>query len=172
MEMTGGIEVRITGATPLEVLTRITAWGLRCYREPSVQRLANQLMELENSLNAYPKEGEAPAPSASPVDPSGPVAGENGPAAAPSEKVDKDADPPAPAPKPEATPAPSPAPTTSKVPSLEDIRAKGVKAARKYGNPAVKAILKELNAENMTTLPEEKRATFLEKLEGLGEGNA
>lgn len=171
MELTGGIEVRITGGTPLEVLARITAWGLRCCNEPRVYALASQIMELENKLNAYDKDGN-PAPSATPettapADPSGLVAGETGPSAAPTEA----ADPPAPAPeKPQEPPAPKPA--TGKAPSLEDIRAKGIEAAKKYGQPAIKAILKELGAENMTNLPEDKRAVFLEKLEGLGESNA
>ena len=176
MELTGGIEVRITGGTPLEVLARITAWGLRCCSEPRVYAFASQIMELENKLNAYDKDGN-PAPSASqeaqaptatpPADPLGPAAGENGPSAAPSEA------PASPAPAPEAPKEdPAPKPTTGKAPSLEAIRAKGIEAAKKYGQPAIKAILKELGAENMTNLPEDKRAVFLEKLEGLGEGNA
>ena len=49
---------------------------------------------------------------------------------------------------------------------------KGIEAAKKYGQAAVKAILKEFNAENMTALPEDKRAEFLVKLEGLGGENA
>ncbi len=172
MELTGGIEVRITGGTPLEVLARITAWGLRCCNEPRVYALASQIMELENKLNAYDKDGNpapsatpaTPAPAAAPADPSGPVAGETGPSAAPTEA----ADPPAPAPEKPKEPEPAP----GKAPSLEDIRAKGIEAAKKYGQPAIKAILKELGAENMTNLPEDKRAVFLEKLEGLGENNA
>lgn len=180
MELTGGIEVRITGGTPLEVLARITAWGLRCCNEPRVYALASQIMELENKLNAYDKDGNpapsatpaapAPAPAAASADPSGPAAGETDPSAAPSEEA---ANPPAPAPAPEKPQeAPAPKPATSKAPSLEDIRAKGIEAAKKYGQPAIKAILKELGAENMTNLPEDKRAVFLEKLEGLGENNA
>lgn len=174
MELTGGIEVRITGGTPLEVLARITAWGLRCCSEPRVYALASQIMELENKLNAYDKDGN-PAPSAASapasatpqVDPPGPVAGENGPSAAPSEA------PASPAPASEAPKEdPAPKPTTGKAPSLEAIRAKGIEAAKKYGQAAVKAILKEFDAENMTALPEDKRAEFLVKLEGLGGGNA
>lgn len=95
------------------------------------------------------------------------MAGETGRSAAHSEKVTASA----PAPEtPKEDPAPKPA--TGKAPSLEDIRAKGIEAAKKYGQAAVKAILKEFNAENMTTLPEDKRAEFLVKLEGLGGGNA
>ena len=170
MELTGGIEVRITGGTPLEVLARITAWGLRCCNEPRVYALASQIMELENKLNAYDKEGN-PAPSAAPAsaplpaDPPGPAAGETGPTAAPSETA-------APVQEPKPEDAPAPAPSGGKAPSLEDIRAKGIEAAKKYGQPAIKAILKELGAENMTALPADKRAEFLMKLEGLGGDNA
>lgn len=176
MEMTGGIEVRITGGTPLEVLARITAWGLRASSEPRVYALASQIMELEEQLKAYDKNGNpapsaasAPAPATPPADPPGPAAGENGPSAAPSEVPAS----PSPAPAPEAPKEdPAPKPTPGKAPSLEAIRAKGIEAAKKYGQAAVKAILKEFNAENMTALPEDKRAEFLVKLEGLGGGNA
>ncbi len=175
MELTGGIEVRITGGTPLEVLARITAWGLRCCSEPRVYALASQLMELEEQLKVHDKGGDqassapqtASAPAAPLADPPGPMAGETGPTAAPSEE----AKPPAPDPEvPKEAPAPKPA--TSKVPSLEDIRAKGIAAAKKYGQAAVRTILKEFNAENMTALPEDKRAEFLVKLEGLGGSDA
>lgn len=176
MEMTGGIEVRITGGTPLEVLARITAWGLRASSEPRVYALASQIMELEEQLKAYDKNGNpapsaasAPAPATPPADSPGPAAGENGPSAAPSEVPAS----PSPAPAPEAPKEdPAPKPTPGKAPSLEAIRAKGIEAAKKYGQAAVKAILKEFNAENMTALPEDKRAEFLVKLEGLGGGNA
>lgn len=182
MEMTGGIEVRITGGTPLEVLARITAWGLRASSEPRVYALASQIMALEEQLKVYDKNGDpvsgaapasasspapASAPADSPADPPGPAAGETGPSAAPSEGTTAA---PAQAPAPEEAPAPKP--TTGKPPSLEDIRAKGIEAAKKYGQAAVKAILKEFNSENMTALPEDKRAEFLVKLEGLGGGNA
>lgn len=184
MEMTGGIEVRITGGTPLEVLARITAWGLRASSEPRVYALASQIMALEEQLKVYDKNGDpvsgaapasasspapASAPADSPADPPGPAAGENGPSATPSEAPASTA----PAPAPEAPKEdPAPKPTTSKAPSLEAIRAKGIEAAKKYGQAAVKAILKEFNSENMTALPEDKRAEFLVKLEGLGGGNA
>ena len=176
MEMTGGIEVRITGGTPLEVLARITAWGLRASSEPRVYALASQIMELEEQMKAYDKNGNpapsaasAPAPATPPAGPLGPAAGENGPSAAPSEAPAS----PAPGPASEAPKKdPAPQPTTGKAPSLEAIRAKGIEAAKKYGQAAVKAILKEFNAENMTALPEDKRAEFLVKLEGLGGGNA
>lgn len=173
MELTGGIEVRITGGTPLEVLARITAWGLRCSSEPRVYALATQLMELENKLNAYDKEGNpapgalpvpAPAPTNPPADPPGPAAGETGPSAAPSEETAT--------PKTEV-PAPVPAPSaTDKVPSQDDVTDKGREAAKKYGAAAIKPILREFGVVRLSELAEKDRAAFLARLESLGDGNA
>lgn len=165
------VEIKVTGNTPLEALSSLTAFATHCMSNKQVWDAANRILEAERHEEAK-KAAATPAPTAPPADPSGPVAGETGPSAAPSEEA---ADPPvpvaAPAPeKPQEPPAPKPA--TGKAPSLEDIRAKGIEAAKKYGQPAIKAILKEFGAENMTALPEDKRAEFLVKLEGLGEGNA
>lgn len=153
MELTGGIEVRITGGTPLEVLARITAWGLRCNSEPRVHALATQIMQLEEKLSAHPPEGAAPA-----ADPSGPAAGENGQSVARSEET-TDADP---------APATSPDP----VPTQEEVTAKGREAAKKYGSAAIKPILKEFGVERMSELAEKDRAPFLKRLEELGGKNA
>ena len=73
---------------------------------------------------------------------------------------------PAPEPKPEGQPKP---------PKLEEVRAKGLEAAKKHGQPAVKAILESFGVPSMTNLAESDRAAFLEKLEALegqGDGNA
>lgn len=51
---------------------------------------------------------------------------------------------------------------------LEEIRAKGLAAARTHGQPAVKALLEEFGAANMTNLAPEQYAAFVERLEGLG----
>ena len=159
------MEIKVTGNTPLEALSSLTAFGLHCLSNSEVAQAANRILEAEKHEEA--KKKAAAAATIPPADPSGPAAGETGPTAAPSENA---APAPAPASKPEDTPAP--APSGGKAPSLEDIRAKGIEAAKKHGQPAVKAILKELGAENMTALPEDKRAVFLAKLEGLGDGNA
>ena len=174
------VEIKVTGNTPLEALSSLTAFATHCMSNKDVWNAANRILEAERHEERKKAAAQAAAQAAkqppefpkdydvAPEDPSGPVAGETGPSAAPTEKA---ANPPAPAPdKPQEAPAPKPA--TSKVPSLEDIRAKGIEAAKKHGQPAIKAILKELGAENMTNLPEDKRAVFLEKLEGLGESNA
>lgn len=164
------MEIKVTGNTPLEALSSLVALGLHCLSNNDVAQAANRILEAEKHEEA--KKKAAAVTTTTPADPSGPAAGETGPSAAPSKEA---ADPPtpaaAPAPeKPQEPPAPKPG--TDKAPSLEDIRAKGIEAAKKYGQPAIKAILKEFGAENMTALPEDKRAEFLAKLEGLGGGNA
>ena len=156
------VEIKVTGNMPLEALANLTALSMHCMKNSEVHAAAIRILETEKNTE---KKKTALAVETLPADPPGPAAGETGPTAAPSEE----AAPPAPAPIPEESPAPKSA--TSKAPSLEDIRAKGIEAAKKHGQPAIKAILKELGAENMTNLPEDKRVLFLEKLEGLGEGN-
>lgn len=169
------VEIKVTGNTPLEALAHLTAFGMHCMQNKDVWNAANRILEAEQheerkKAAAQAKEQPPEFPKGydvAPADPSGPAAGENGPTAAPSEA------PASPAPAPEAPKEdPAPKPTTGKAPSLEAIRAKGIEAAKKYGQAAVKAILKEFNAENMTALPEDKRAEFLVKLEGLGGGDA
>ena len=182
------MEIKVTGNTPLEALSSLVAFGMHCMKDNGVSSAACRILEAEkhqeqklaaaqaqetaaqahNEANTpAPASAPASAPADSPADPPGPAAGETGPTAAPSEGTTAA---PAQAPAPEEAPAPKP--TTGKPPSLEDIRAKGIEAAKKYGQAAVKAILKEFNSENMTALPEDKRAEFLVKLEGLGGGNA
>ena len=155
------VEIKVTGNMPLEALANLTALGMHCMKNSEVHAAAIRILETEKNTE---KKKTALAVETLPADPPGPAAGETGPTAAPSEE----AAPPAPAPIPEESPAPKSA--TGKAPSLEDIRAKGIEAAKKHAQQAIKAILKELGAENMTNLPEDKRVLFLEKLEGLGEG--
>ncbi len=170
------MEIKVTGNTPLEALAHLTAFGMHCMQNKDVWNATNRILEAEQheerkKAAAQAKEQPPEFPKGydvAPADPPGPAAGETGPTAAPSEE----AAPPVPAPDPAPEEAPAPKPTTGKPPSLEDIRAKGIEAAKKYGQAAVKTILKEFNAENMTALPEGKRAEFLVKLEGLGGGNA
>lgn len=179
------IEIKITGNTPLEALSSLTACGLHCMQDKAVWAATNRIMEAEKHTEAKKAADEPSASPPPPADPSGPATGGNGPTAAPSDgpthvPVKEDSTlTPGPAPVKEdpapsqVDPTPDPKPASGdKAPSLEDIRAKGIEAAKKYGQPAIKAILKEFGAANMTTLPEDKRAAFMAKLEGLGEGNA
>ena len=63
-------------------------------------------------------------------------------------------------------------PPADKIPTMEEVRAAGVAAGQKYGNPKVKAILKEMGVAKMSELAEGDRAAFLQKLESLGDGDA
>lgn len=144
------VEIKVTGNMPLEALANLTALGMHCMKNAEVHAAASRILETEKNTE---KKKAAAAVETPPADPSGPTAGGNGQSAAPSEKT-------------------APTQTAGKAPRLEDVRAKGIEAAKRYGQAAVKAILKELNADNMTALPEDKRAEFLEKLEGLGDNNA
>ena len=69
---------------------------------------------------------------------------------------------------------PTEEPAGNKAPAYTfvDIRAKGIEAAGKHGQPAVKAVLTELGAKGMSELDESQYAAFVEKLEGLGDSNA
>ena len=69
-------------------------------------------------------------------------------------------------------PAPAPEPEPVKPPKLEEVRAAGIEAARKYGQGAIKALLEKYGVPNMTSLAESDRAAFMEALKGLGDGNA
>ena len=60
----------------------------------------------------------------------------------------------------------------SSMPTMEQVRAKGIEAAKKYSNGAVKAILQKFGVGGMSALAEKDRAAFLAELERLGEGVA
>jgi len=150
------VKIEVSGNTPLEVLSSLTAFATHCMNDKQVRDAANHILEAEK----HKEQQEAPATAAPQTDPTGPAAGENGRRAAPTEST-------AALEKPKGAPPPA-----GRIPTAEEIRAKGIEAARKYGNPAVKAILQEFNVPNMTSLAESDRAAFLEKLERLGEGNA
>lgn len=160
------VEIKVTGNTPLEALSSLTAFATHCMGNQDICSAANAILEAEQRLEKKPaaaqakKQETADPPLAPPpgMTSSGPVDGESGPSVAPSKEAPKGSS--------------AAKPTAGKAPSLENIRAKGIEAAKKYGQAAIKAILKEFDAENMTALPEDKRAEFLMKLEGLGGGNA
>lgn len=165
------VEIKVMGNTPLEALSSLTAFGMHCMQNADVCAAANRILEAEkheekklaaaqaqaapaeaqNGVNT-PSPGEepisdtpktAPAPTAAP----GPAGGADGQTAAPGDK-------------------PEP------VPTVEQVRAKGIEASRKYGKEAVVAILQKFGASGMSAIAEKDRAAFLTALEGLGEGNA
>lgn len=153
------VEIKITGNTPLEALSHLTAFGMHCMQNSEVSKAACRILEAEK--NEERKKAATAATAAPPADPSGPAAGETGPTAAPSEK--------AAAPKVEEPPAPS---GDAKVPTQEEVTSKGREAAKKYGSAAIKPILQEFGVARMSELAEKDRAAFLARLESLGDGNA
>jgi len=168
------VKISVTGNTPLEALSSLTAFGMHCMQNADVYAAARRILEAEKheekklaaaqtqaapaeaQNGATPPQQEAPveepisdtpkdvpAPTAAP----GPVDGANGQTPAPGDK-------------------PEP------VPTVEQVRAKGIEASRKYGKEAVVAILQKFGASGMSAIAEKDRAAFLAALEGLGEGNA
>lgn len=165
------VEIKVTGNTPLEALSSLAAFGLHCLSNSEVSQAANRILEAEkhqekklaaaqaketaaeahNGANTPSPVGEPisdtpkddPAPTVAP----GPVDGANGQTPAPGDK-------------------PEP------VPTVEQVRAKGIEVSRKYGKEAVVAILQKFGASGMAAIAEKDRAAFLTELEGLGEGNA
>lgn len=170
------VKISVTGNTPLEALSSLTAFGMHCMQNADVYAAASRILEAEKhekkklaaaqaqaaTASAQPQEGAtkpqqeapveepisdtpkaAPAPTAAP----GPADGANGQTAAPGDKPEQ-------------------------VPTVEQVRAKGIEASRKYGKEAVVAILQKFGASGMSAIAEKDRAAFLTELEGLGEGNA
>lgn len=165
------VEIKVTGNTPLEALSSLAAFGMHCMQNADIYAAANRILEAEKhqetkSVDAQAQEtaaqahtgADTPSPVEKPIsdtpkdvpDPtevSGPAGGESGPTPAPGDK-------------------PNPAPT------VEQVRAKGIEASRKYGKEAVVAILQKFGVSGMSAIAEKDRAAFLTELEGLGEGNA
>ncbi len=136
------IRIEFTGETPLDVLAETAAFGLFYMSNQAVSEAAQRLFA-ESGKKEPPKE---PYIEESPHE----------------------------APEPETKPAQKtePAQKTGPAPKLEDVRAAGVEAARKYGQPKVKALLSQFNAPNITGVKEEDRAAFLAALKELGSTDA
>ncbi len=134
------ITLKVTGSTPLEALAQIAALASHCQGNPQVRQAAERILEAERRGEAKELRPKEKPEADTPFQPSA------------SQKA-----------------APASAAKTS-VPSLEQIREKGIQAARKHGQPAVKEILQRLGADNMTALAEDKRGQFLAALEALAEG--
>lgn len=161
------VEIKITGNTPLEALSSLTAFGMHCMQNKDVWDATNRILEAEKHEEAKKKAAmpestasttpppaqTAPAPQhdPAPTEAPGPAGGGNGPTAAPTEK---------------------PSGTEAPIPTAEEVTAKGREAAKKYGSAAIKPILKEFGVERMSELAEKDRAAFLARLERLGEENA
>lgn len=154
------IEIKITGNTPQEVLDQ-----LHPLFQFQVAPMAPSMSVLETPIippvfSAAPPvmAGDAPeevaptnfACTASPV----------GVEAKPKEEAPPTSSAPV-----EPLPTAPVAPPTEKVLSYEEVRALGIAAGRKHGNPAVRALLnRHFGVMSMTELSEEQRPQFLEKL--------
>ena len=151
------IEIKISGNTPLEALSSLTAFGFRCMLDPEVHAAATRIYEAEQKA----EEKKAPAPPSHGPQRMTPAVEEN-PTPPPA--------PPSTAPSAPASPEPitpsDPAPV--KAPTLEEVRDIGIKYSKQYGTPAIKAILTELGASGMGALAEDQRPIFLAKLTELG----
>ena len=111
-----GIEIRVTGATPLEVLARIGAFGMHCLANADVGAAARRIYDAEAvkekaaQLDVAQKASPTPTAGASGVPPtSAPTPAPIAPTYAPA---------PSAAPAPIATPSPVPAPATTATPAI------------------------------------------------------
>ncbi len=157
------IKIEISGATPLEVLASTTAFGMRCQLNGDVYAAAQQILEAEKHKQAKTR---ANASDVSDLDIGKSDRGKPSGGAAVEEPYV------GPTPFPETQTETTTKEHGSKPPTLEEVRAAGIEASHKYGTPAVKALLEQFGAANMTALAEKDRAAFMGALKGLGESNA
>jgi len=162
------VEIKVTGNTPLEALSSLTAFGMHCMQNNDVCAAATRILEAERhdekkKAAAHAKAtaeaqkeattptqeapvqepiSDTPEPDPTPTAAPGPVDGASGPTAAPGDD--------------------------GPVPTVEEVRAKGVEASRKYGKEAVVALLGKFGASGMSAIAEKDRARFLAELEKLG----
>lgn len=154
------VKIEFTGESPLEVFAQAAAYGVKVMQIPEVAERSAQVVNMEKHWRATKQAAGQPdtgAPVSKPAAPRVPPACDT----LPPEPV-----------APAAGPALEKAPPAGKAPTMEEVRAAGVAAGQKYGNPKVKAILKGMGVEKMSELAGEGRAAFLQKLESLGDGNA
>ncbi len=154
------IKVEISGENPLEVFAQAAVYGVKLLQIPEVSEASDLVLNMEKHWKATKQAAGQPDTGNSVSKPTA--------SAVPPECDTLIPEPEAPA----ADPAPEKAPPAEKIPTMEEVRATGVAAGQKYGNPKVKAILKEMGVAKMSELAEGDRAAFIQKLESLGDGNA
>ena len=165
------VEIKVTGNTPLEALSSLAVFGMHCLSNSDVAQAANRILEAEKHQErkltvAQTQEAAAEAHTG---------AGTPSPVEKPISDTPKAPPPPTEAPGPaggESGPTPAPGDKLEPVPTVEQVRAKGIEASRKYGKEAVVAILQKFGASGMSAIAEKDRDAFLTELEGLGEDNA
>ena len=140
------IKVEITGENPLEVFAQTAVYGVKLLQISEVREASDLVLNMEKHWKATKQAAGAP-------DMGNPISTPTAPAV-PPECDTRISEPEAPA----ADPAPEKAPPAEKIPTMEEVRATGVAAGQKYGNPKVKAILKEMGVAKMSELAEGDRA--------------
>lgn len=154
------IKVEITGENPLEVFAQTAVYGVKLLQIPEVAEASDLVTNMEKHWKATKQAAGQP-------DMGKPISKPTAPTVPP----ECDTLPPEPE-APAADPASEKAPPAEKVPTMEEVRAAGIAAGQKHGNAKVKTILKEMGVAKMSELAEGDRATFLQKLESLGDGIA
>lgn len=135
------IRFEITAVDTVETLTDLAQLG----------RYAEKCLAAMKSTAQHPEEPYAV-----------PAAGDAGLPSAPTDHAATSATAPA-----QEQSAPPAAETGEKPPRPEEVREKGLAAARKHGKDAVKSILKKFNVENMSSLKEADRIPFMKALDEL-----
>lgn len=143
------VEIKVTGNTPLEALSSLTAFGMHCMQNADVYAAASRILEAEKHEEKKLAAAQAQAPTDQPQ-----PKPQNG-ATQPQQETpvqEPISDTPKPAPAPTAAPGPvdgangptsAPGDKPEPVPTVEQVRAKGIEASRKYGKEAVVAILQK-----------------------------
>ena len=156
------IKIEITADNPLEACAQAAVYGVKLLQIPDVAEATDLVINMEKHWKVKKEKEAAGTP-----DMGNPISKPTAPAVPP------ECDTPIPEPEaPAADPAREKVPPAEKTLTDEEIRAAGIAAGQKYGNKAVKAILKEMGVNGMGELAEGDRAVFLQELESLGDGNA
>lgn len=153
------IKVEITGENPLEVFAQTAVYGVKLLQISEVREASDLVLNMEKHWKTTRQAAGSP-------DMGNPISKPTAPAVPP------ECDTLTPEPGYPTASELEGTPPAEKIPTMEEVRAAGVAAGQKYGNPKVKAILKEMGIAKMSELAEGDRATFLQKLESLGDGDA
>ena len=164
------IEIKITGETPLEALSSLTAFGTHCLHDPTVAAASDRIPEAEMAGSAK-RPVETAAPSQQAPAPVGTAPTPAAPAPGPTT-----------APAPAPAPAPSPASSAS-VPSnftglgteppkysIDDIARAGAELAQQGPDKitALTNLLAQFGLQAVTQLRPEQMGPFVMALRGLG----
>ena len=134
------IKVEISGENPVEVFAQTAVYGVKLLQIPEVAEASDLVMNMEKHWKATKQAAGQPdigIPASKPI--------------APTVPPECDTLPPEPE-APAADPVPEKTLPAEKVPTMEEVRAAGVAAGQKHGNPKVRAILKEMGVAKISEL--------------------